>query len=144
MSRVHRSLPAWCRAAAIPPAVAAAGRGCSAISSRCWRPASACPPSMGVRRIAAIARNPPPAQGLAVDSQMADYEPTRQANPRSEFIAQAGANRIHRVIVPFEGDRVRRAKEDVGRCAGEFVVEILKAQDPVVAPGCPIYSATHN
>ena len=32
-----RRSPAWCRAAAITPAVAAAGRGSSAISSRSWK-----------------------------------------------------------------------------------------------------------
>ena len=45
MSRVPRWSPAWCRAEAIRPRAAAGGRGCLAISSRCWKPARACRPS---------------------------------------------------------------------------------------------------
>ena len=45
MSRVPRWSPAWCRAVAIRPRAAAAGRGSLAISSRCWKPAHACRPS---------------------------------------------------------------------------------------------------
>jgi uncharacterized protein YndB with AHSA1/START domain len=39
---VRRSSSAWCLMAATPRKVAAVGHGCSAISSRCWRPASGC------------------------------------------------------------------------------------------------------
>ena len=45
MSRAPRWSLAWCRAVAIRPRAAAAGRGSSAISSRCWKPARACRPS---------------------------------------------------------------------------------------------------
>ena len=38
-SRVRRWSTVWCSVAATPRRVAAVGRGCLAISSRCWRPA---------------------------------------------------------------------------------------------------------
>src|SRR5260370_40925922 len=62
----------------------------------------------------------------------------------SELERHARANRIDLKITPSKSHERCGAERCGGSYAAELIVEIFEPENPIITPGCPIYSSTRT